>query len=256
MSARRRELRPMGPPAASWTSKNPGEPIVLTGQGAMVFPDRGLAMVADLHLGKTQTFRHHGLAIPEGSDEETLEKLETLLKAWPVQQLVVLGDLIHHSSSLDRHGRLLEKLRRFRSRWPDLAFHLVLGNHDRALEPAHNRPQAEELVAALDLKRHPETFVQHGIRGYHDPSEQAGLDILNPEDPQGESEPWQVCGHLHPTVRLQLGRGHWQRIPCFTRLGRQWMLPAFGAFTGSFAIEPNNYDEIVGLVEGELLAFA
>jgi hypothetical protein len=31
------------------------------------------------------------------------------------------------------------------------------------------------------------------------------------------------------------------------------MLPAFGAFTGGFDIQPADYDEIVGLVQGQLL---
>ena len=88
----------------------------------MIFPQRGLAMVADLHLGKTQTFRHHGLAVPEGSDDETLEKLQAVLLSWPLHQLVILGDLIHHQVAVDGEGRLLEKLKGLRRRWPKLAF--------------------------------------------------------------------------------------------------------------------------------------
>ena len=250
MRPRTKRLRPLGPAATTWSCQGLGEAIVLTAQGAMVFPQRGLAMVADLHLGKTQTFRHHGLAVPEGSDDETLEKLQAVLLSWPIHRLVILGDLIHHQVAVDGEGRLLEKLKGLRRRWPKLAFHLVLGNHDRALAPCREGPLAQDLVAALDLQRHSKAYVEKGLRGYHDLPDATGLELEGNED---EPLPWKVSGHLHPAVRLRLGPGQWQRLACFTRAGRHWMLPAFGAFTGGFDIQPADYDEIVGLVQGQLL---
>ena len=252
MTTRTNRLRPLGPATATWSYQGLDEAIALTAQGAIVFLQRGLAMVADLHLGKTQTLRQHGLAVPEGSDEETLEKLEALLSSWPLKKLVILGDLIHHQTALDGHGRLLEKLIGLRRRWPGPAFHLVLGNHDRMLKPGCETPLARDLVAALDLQRHSQVFVQEGLRGYHDIAdayEREGVQEGADEQP----EPWQVSGHLHPAVRLRLGPGQWQRLACFTRSGRRWMLPAFGAFTGGFDIQPADYDEIVGLLDGQLL---
>lgn len=236
-------LRPLGPPLPTWTFQAGDEPIVLTGEGAMVFPERALAMVADLHLGKTQVFRSQGLAVPEGSDEETLGKLERLFSAWPLQQLVILGDLIHHEAALDDAGRLLHRLKLFRERWPRLGIHLVLGNHDKALRP---QPQArtslaDELLATLGLECHSRAFVQPGLSGHHEP-------------PGAAEEGWQVSGHLHPAVRVYLGAGQWQRLACFTRCERHWQLPAFGAFTGGFTIVPAHYHDIVALAEGQLLA--
>ena len=180
-------------------------PVTLLPAGALLWAG-GIA-VADLHLGKSGSFRRQGLAVPEGSDEETLRGLLNVLSAHDESRLVVLGDLFHSRHSLRDATRTWQA-------WLDkheIQATLVPGNHDRARGPADGWNEVEVGTQ------------MHGLALFHHP-------------PEGESRPW-IAGHIHPQVRIFDEQGA-LRAPCFWPVGAGLVLPAFGAFTGGYVIEP------------------
>ena len=48
---------------------------------AIFLPQSKTLIVADLHLGKSATFRKRGLPVPEGTTKSDLDRLAALLKA-------------------------------------------------------------------------------------------------------------------------------------------------------------------------------
>ena len=68
-------------------------------QRAAFLPDAGLLLVADLHLGKAQSFRRLGVPVPGGTTAETLARLDEALAATGARGIVFLGDLIHSARS-------------------------------------------------------------------------------------------------------------------------------------------------------------
>jgi hypothetical protein len=175
--------------------------------GALVWPDRRLLVVADLHLEKGSSYAAHGRMLPPYDTRATLGRLAGLIRRYRPAQVICLGDSFH-----DRHAaaRLPEgdaaQLRRL------VATQLwvwIAGNHD----PAPPVKFGGEVVDELTLG--PLTF-------RHQP--------LAPEHAAGE-----VCGHLHPKAALSV-RGRRISGPCFATDGRRIVLPAFGAYAGGLDV--------------------
>lgn len=194
-----------------------GHPLQLLAQRAVWDPARRTLLVADLHLGKAETFQAHGIALPSDGDLDTLNALIELAAQWPCQQVIVLGDLVH--SRLGLTPQLRQKLEAL----PELLgcpLRLIGGNHDRG-----------SWIAGLQQEP-PQTLGPWWLS--HDPDPRAGL--LN------------LCGHLHPVALV--GRGNDRlRLPCFSLDGQQQRLalPAFGRLTGG---HPAAQGERLWLVAG------
>lgn len=191
--------------------------IRLLPEGAAFAQDCGSLVVADVHLGKSATFRARGLAVPEGDMARDFARLLALAGDCHARQLVVAGDLFHAPAGVtpELEQGLAEFLRA-------LAIPLVLvaGNHDLKLK---RLPLGLRAVPSLDLAG--------GIRVIHDPADAA------------ENLP-HVAGHWHPLVRIRDGRQRPLRMPCFIRRGATLVLPAFGSFTGGAAVSVAADDRI------------
>lgn len=181
-----------------------GHPLLLLADRALWDPGQQLLLVADLHLGKAETFQAHGIAVPSDGDASTLNRLLALAHRWRPQQLLVLGDLVH--------GRLglTASLRAKLAALPELLgcpLRLIAGNHERGSWIA-DLPQEPALqLGPLWLSHAPEC--------------PPAPELLN------------VCGHVHPVAVL--GRSHdCLRLPCFAldQHRRSLLLPAFGELTG------------------------
>ncbi|MEI6031242.1 MAG: ligase-associated DNA damage response endonuclease PdeM [Synechococcaceae cyanobacterium ELA739] len=193
---------------AGWAAANQapflwqGHSFELLAGRALWDPALALLLVADLHLGKAESFQARGIPLPSDGDAETLNALLQLAHRWRPRQLIVLGDLVHDRLGLT--GDLRQKL----AALPALLgcpLRLIGGNHDRG--HWHEGLPQEPAQALGPL------WLSHG------PDPRAGL--LN------------VCGHLHPVV--QLGRkADRLRLPCFAfdPQRQQLVLPSFGALTG------------------------
>ena len=68
-------------------------------QRAAYLVDAGLLLVADLHLGKAQSFRRLGVPVPQGTTSASLARLDEALASTGARGIVFLGDLIHSARS-------------------------------------------------------------------------------------------------------------------------------------------------------------
>jgi len=179
-----------------------GHRLLLLGQRAVWDPDCSTLLVADLHLGKAETFQASGIPMPSDGDLETLNNLIELAGHWQPQQVIVLGDLVH-----SRLG-LTEDLRQKLQALPVLLgcpLRLIGGNHDRGSWIAGLRQEPPQALGPWWLS--------------HEPDPRPSL--LN------------LCGHLHP-VALVGRRNNRLRLPCFSldEQRQRLALPSFGCLTG------------------------
>ena len=203
-----------------------GAPLRLLPQRAAYLPGPGLLLVADLHLGKAQSFRRLGVPVPQGTTSATLARLDAALAATGARGIVFLGDLIHSARS--KAPATWAAVARWRERHPTLALHLVRGNHDRHV----GDPPPEWRVDCVD-----EPWpVQPGLALAHHPAPAAAGYVL--------------AGHLHPAVAVG-GRAHDRlRLPCFHFGPRVGVLPAFGAFTGTHVLARTPGDRVFVVHDG------
>lgn len=175
-------------------------------------PDTATLFVADMHLGKSGTFRAHGVPVPESSASD-LQRLASITKKHDAKIVVVLGDLLHDRNTL--RGELGSQIQKEVSEFP-LPIHLVPGNHD-----LHTKD-----LASLDLTIVSEDGDMEGLRLRHKP------------DPNSTSP--MLSGHVHPVAILGTRGGPHLRTRCFHAKNEVMTLPAFGSFTGGFEINWND----------------
>lgn len=195
-----------------------GETVELRAERAVVWGKT--LLVADLHWGKSASFRAWGLPVPDELAAD-LARLAQLVVATGVDRILVLGDLIHARSSVSEDVRA--QVGAFRRDLP-VDFVLVKGNHDRHVDtlPAD---WGVEVVA----ERHEGPFVFRHV--------------------PGPASGYLWAGHLHPGITV--GRGVRRlRLPCFHLGSAHAVLPAFGGFTGTAAVRPEPGDVVVVIAPG------
>jgi DNA ligase-associated metallophosphoesterase len=198
--------------------------LELLPQRALWHRATGCLLVADLHLGKAESFQASGIPLPSDGDLSTLNQLLDLAAQLQPQRVVVLGDLIH--SRLGLTAELRAKIRAL----PELLgcpLELIGGNHDQG--------SWLEGLSAGAPRRCGDLWLSH------EPCTPMEADLLN------------VAGHVHPVAVLGKGADR-LRLPCFAlrRPARQLLLPAFGHLTGGYAVSPD-YERWV-IAEAQVLA--
>lgn len=184
--------------------------------GALLWPDEGMLVVADLHLEKGSAFATHGVLLPPYDSAATLERLAWVVAYHNPRIVVALGDSVHDRKGwarLDAEDRAaLASLQRGRD-WLWLA-----GNHD----PEPGRGIGGEFVQSLACGK---------LQFRHEPAAAPAV---------GE-----VAGHLHPSARIsQRGRTLVRR--CFAASGERVILPAFGAYAGGLNIRDDAFLNVFG----------
>ncbi|MGJ4803216.1 ligase-associated DNA damage response endonuclease PdeM [Luteimonas sp. SDU82] len=181
-----------------------GEPVRLFADRALFWPARRRLLVADLHLGKGDTFRAAGIAVPTGGTAHDLGRLAALLARSGARSLWILGDFLHARRNAAVDAAWLA----FREAHREVAFAVIPGNHDRALD-----------APAAGVERLPEGLVDGPFELRHAP-------------PARYPSQHVLCGHVHPVLRLP-GVG---RHPLFWLRPQMTVLPAFSAFTGGHPV--------------------
>ena len=200
-----------------------GENLQLHSWGALYWERESLLLVSDLHLGKITHFRKYGAAVPPGALHRNFQRLDGLCLTFKPKRICFLGDLFH--SHMNREWDLFE---RWAGQCPS-QLELVVGNHD-IISPL--RFEALGVHCSESMLKGPFLLTHHPLEEF------AGFNL---------------SGHVHPAVRLK-GQGKQQlRLPCFYLNGRQMILPAFGAFTGSHVMEPRPGDRIFALAEDQII---
>lgn len=175
--------------------------------GALLWPERGLMALADLHLEKgSAAAARHGRLLPPYDTTATLQRLETLVARHRPGLLALVGDSFHDDGA---GGRMLgpdrDRLAAL-SEGRELVF--IAGNHD----PGGGGLGFGRHVAELCLG--PLTFRHQAAAG---------------------AAPGEVSGHYHPTAAVR-ARGRRMAGPCFAHDGQRLVLPAFGAYAGGLNV--------------------
>lgn len=179
------------------------EPFFLLPQKALYRPGSQQLILSDLHLGKATHFRKQGLPMPQQSMLRDFDLLTWLLKTWQPQSVLLLGDLFH--SHYNREWLWFKSLL---ASHDHIQFVLAEGNHD-ILKDHHY--DFDNLIKTPLIEEERFVFSHHPLK--NDPR-------LN------------VCGHIHPGVRL-FGRAKQSvSLPCFYHYQQTFILPAFGSLTG------------------------
>lgn len=194
-----------------------GAAVQLDPRGALVWPDEGLLVVADLHLEKGSAFARRGQMLPPYDTSETLTRLEALAADHRPRVIIALGDSFH-----DRWGaeRLDDAARsRLAALQAGRTFVWIAGNHDP--EPAKDLggEWAREVHVGPLVLRH---------------------------EPSAEGAAGEVAGHLHPVARITV-RGRSIRRRCFATDGARLVLPALGAYAGGLNVR---HGAVAGLFAG------
>ena len=172
--------------------------------GALFWRAENVLLVADLHLEKLSSFARRGSLLPPYDTGMTLRRLEADLAMTSAAEVIALGDSFHRDEGVttllpaDRL-RLAALLGRTHWTW-------ISGNHDPA-------PHSLGGVCLNLLDR-------------------AGMTLVH--EPGGRA-PGVMAGHLHPSAHISIN-GRSVRRPCFVHDSRTFVLPAYGASTGTMNI--------------------
>lgn len=182
---------------------------------AIYMPDHDTLIISDLHFGKIEHFRKNGIGLPPNAARKDIKKLEHLILSINPAEIVFLGDLFHSD-----YNNAWQSFQDMLSRFSDKVFHLVMGNHDILEEDLY---QGMKITYHLDIENLVLT---------HEPMD---------EIMEGK---YNLCGHIHPGVKLS-GKGKQSmRIPCFFFGTHTGILPSFGTFTGTHVLKPIKTDRI------------
>jgi len=204
-----------------------GEPLWLLAEKAVFHPRSRTLLIADPHFGKAATFRHAGIPVPRGTTTADLARLAALVSRVKAERLVVLGDFFHAAAG--RAAATIAAIEAWFGANRQLAVTLVRGNHDHRA----GDPPPEWGFECVDV------------------AEDSPLVYLH--EPADRHERFVLCGHIHPGVTLFERAGPALRSPCFWFSQTCGVLPAFGSFTGSIAIEPAVDDQIFAVGDGRVV---
>lgn len=189
-----------------------GKSFALDASGLLFWPDRGVAVAADLHLEKATYFAGQGQLLPPQESFETLSKLLAALDRTECRSLILLGDSFHDVGGFDRlDNRAMRLWEKICSRY---SVTFVLGNHDGTMAPPQTQG-ADFLEMERVIFRHQAT-------------------------PQAFAE---ISGHYHPKASLRL-RGKRITRPCFVTDANRIILPAFGTLTGGMNVKSGAITEL------------
>lgn len=180
--------------------------------GALIWPERRLVAVADLHLEKGSAAAARGRLLPPYDTARTLARLEAVIGQAGARTVLCLGDSVHDAGAA---GRIAPAdLARIRSLTASLDWVWITGNHDPEPPDWGGRIADAVTIGPLVFR--------------HIATEVAGRDIT--AEAAGE-----VSGHLHPAAALDT-RGRRLHGRCFVDNGQRLVLPAFGAYAGGLDV--------------------
>lgn len=202
-------------------AKIAGETMQILADKAIYLPDHDMLIVSDLHFGKIEHFRKNGIGLPANAARMDIDKLEKLIRSINAKEVVFLGDLFHSD-----YNNAWPAFKELLGRFPFRNFHLILGNHDILDESLYDGISLTYQMVINDL------ILTH-----------------EPMDEIIEGK-YNLCGHIHPGVKLK-GKGkQFMRIPCFYFGTHTGIMPSFGTFTGTHIIKPIEGDRVFVVHKG------
>ena len=176
-------------------------------------PNHEILVISDLHIGKAQHFRKHGIPIPMEAAFKNLELFKIAVLKRKPKQLILLGDLFHSrlNSEWPLFVDLISSLRQ------EIHFDIILtiGNHDILSSQDY-----------LEISAHCVPFYEvDDLYFIHEP-------ITTTKNESNLT----VCGHLHPGVIVKGKARSKIKLPCFGLQNQCLIMPSFGNLTGSINI--------------------
>lgn len=200
-------------------------------------PDTETFFCADLHWGKEATFQKASLPIPYQSLESNLNRLSSLIEQLRPKRVVVLGDMVHGSSSFtDSFRSTMYQFWDRQAGHGDCGWILVEGNHDRR--------------AKSEIKKWPVQIVSPPWRFedficVHDPMEISLGEVFQP----GQMV---MAGHIHPAFAMP---DNGERLACFAFRQNMLIFPAFSDLTGRRLIDAKELETVFLIRHGEIVPF-
>lgn len=203
-----------------------GQKLQLLPQKAIFWENKQALLLADIHLGKVAHFRKEGVTIPHTVAHKDYQVLDELLQLYPVQKIIILGDLFHST-----HNGAWEDFSQWLMKHVHIQVILIKGNHD--ILP-------DILYHLNNIEIHNDYLIEHPFMFSHVPIEK-------------ENHLYNLAGHIHPAVKL-VGKGKQSIIlPCFYFGKNKGILPAFGNFTGKASILTKAGDNIFIVVNNRVI---
>jgi DNA ligase-associated metallophosphoesterase len=180
--------------------------------GGLVWEERRLLVVSDLHLEKGSSFALRGVLLPPYDTAATLGRLAAVIARHEPRMVIALGDSFHDR---DAHGRLSDTDRDALTELQSgREWIWISGNHDPAL------PSDLGGIVAHEVAIGPIAF-------RHEPTGKFG----------------EIAGHLHPKARVAT-RGRAMERRCFASDRERAVMPAFGAYAGGLNIRDAAFAKI------------
>jgi len=203
-----------------------GEKMALLPERAVWWEKEKTLIVADLHWGKSAHFRKNGIAIPTQTQANDELRLAKILREQHAERLIIAGDLFH-----SRSNEQVEVFSHFRQHHQSLHIDLVIGNHDIL---------KDEQYEHFRLTQHKECLNLAPFCIAHD---------------QLNSDHFVLHGHLHPALKIK-SKGYNQpalKLCCFAQDNQRMILPAFGKFTGTYLLEPGDFEHLYLVAETSVI---
>lgn len=227
--------------------------ITKAGQTLYLFPERAVLwsetrtlILSDLHLGKSHHFQKHGIPLPGGIQQRTLERLFTLIERTNARRVFLLGDLFH-----SKYNREWQYFQGWINELKDLSdngleeIRLIKGNHDILPDEIYEQTG---LTLCDAWTEDPFSFV-HDRDGHHQPE----LSEVDPAITQeNQHSTLRFSGHKHPGIRLKSQGRQSITLPCFHITGSDLIVPAFGDLTGLHLISHQRDDKVYAIAEDEV----
>ncbi len=202
-----------------------GEKFTLISERAMYYDKIKALLIADLHIGKVSHFRKNNIPIPQAASQKNFDTLELLICKWKPKKVYFLGDLFHsfYNKEWDQLTFLLAK-------YSKIEFILISGNHDIL---------------------HQDNYITAGIRCYD--NKVIGPFLLS-HHPEENEKYYNLCGHIHPGIKLKGEGKQSMKLPCFYFGENQGILPAFGSFTGTASIKVKQGDQVFAIFKDQIIS--
>lgn len=178
-----------------------GHQLFLHHAGVLIWPEKSMAIVADLHLEKSSHHAKRGYFLPPYDSHETLLRLMNVLEETQCKNLMILGDCFHDPKGYNRlraeDKTIFQNLLSHNPIW-------ITGNHDGE-------------------------FVPPGFDAHHI-YQSDGLTFSH----EATHRPFEISAHYHPKVDIVHKGGHFS-YRCFVVDRNKLILPAFGSYTGGLS---------------------
>jgi DNA ligase-associated metallophosphoesterase len=155
--------------------------------------------------------------------------LSIAFEKYQPKNFVVLGDMVHSTENKE-----WVDFSDFLDNYPGMERLLIRGNHE-----LYDNSRYEKM--GFDVLQN---MIQGPFIFTHEPMELISDQRMN------------LCGHIHPAIRLVGSASQSVRLPCFWIKENQMVLPAFGEFTGMHSISPRRGDRIVAVAENKVVEIA